>query len=438
MSVQDPKLQQKAQYWSNRRTLQDKTRQMETALAAGRIELLGGHIPAARPLFLEAQAAERDAQQLAQATNMPDPSGRVAAALSQAIRETYDAIVQGELINAASIRLLFQNIAELEHEISADTSSEALVLLPKALFEKSEQATRQEQFGKAEEYLDQIVDLDPENIEARIRSADSLLARARYARSKAGDNAAALGLVNKARAAYEQLLATPEFAVQRGNFERELLAEQVAANFAAGEQARKQGQLSAARQYFQLVPASSLYAAEAREQLDQIARALARRTRFIIIGAAVLVAAIALTFGLLQLRRPAATPTTVALATTMPSATAPADPTAAAPSAAPNAPPAPTAIATTPLSSTDTSVATATPKTILKGKITNEGVEVYKTTSQKNAEALFIVAKDSDWDICSELRDGSYLIGQNDCTITFGWVNRTYIKLRSITITPIP
>jgi tetratricopeptide (TPR) repeat protein len=467
MSMGDWDLDKQTQYWRKRKDLQTKIKQLDTQLAEARAALLDGRIPAAKRLFLESREVELEAQGLAGELNVPAPSGRTATAFSQVIREKLDATVQGDLIDAAQIRMQFQGIIEIEQALTGGESRESAALLPRALFEKGEQALRLENFDRAEEYLKQIIDLGGANTEAEIRLADVLLRRARHAR--ASDHAAAQLFINQARSVYDRVKAAPEFAARRSGFENQLAEEQAATYFAVGEQAQQKFNWPNARKNFRLVPEASSYGPQARERVTALT---VRIRRLAIAGVAFATLLLLFLVWLYATTPPAvatcgadgtgctATPPrtsassstpltsspTPALAATSALATAPSTtPDSASPMTAVTPVPTAATVATTSLPTAEPPSPSAAPPTptvvVLVVKIAKEGVAVYeKSDRAKSGPFLLYVPKDRTYYMCDrDDNEGSYLISLTACDTSsapLGWVNRDYVTLLIATPTP--
>lgn len=427
-------------YWGNRQQLKTKTQQIDAALDEARVALLDGKIPAAKRLYLESYEVEQEAQSLAQQIGVPGPAGRVAAAFDLAMREKFDATVRGDLADASAIRIQFQGMAEIEQALTGGT--EALALLPRALIEKSRQAINGKQFDRAEQYLEQLLDLDPANVEAQIGLADVLLDRAR---ESIDNGSAVLLLVKRARANYERVKDFPEFAGRRGRFENELAELQAAAHFATGEQARQRWRLLSARDNFRLVPDESPYGTQARERGRAVAFQLGA-------GALIVVGAIAVL--LLVLIRPFAgspatpsTPTAVALNGTALPSTSATGAVATAPSTIGTTPTTPTTAPSETAVSAPTAAiaATAVPgqlNAVLIGRITAEGVAVYRDADRAKAGYLFNLSRNTRWYLCAyDEEDGSYLIARDSCETTnerLGWINAQYVAVTPQLNKPTP
>lgn len=443
MSYEDPDLQQKALYWAKRRDLQTKLKQLKTGLAEARVALLDGQLPVARRLFAECYTLEVDAQQLAGETNMPAPTGQVAIAFNQTVQEKFDAIIQGDLIDAATIRMQFQGMSAIEQTLTGNQVTESAVLLPRVLFEKSEQALKREQFDQAEAYLDQIIDLDRTNMHARIRLADLLLARARDVRTKANKGSTALLLLSRASAAYDQLKDSDEFASRRSDFEEELAEEQAATYYAVGEQAQRQRRLLRARAHFRRVAATSPYGPQALERVAALTTQITIVSAIIGIGVTLVVVLV-----LIRLV-PSSTPIIANAPTSIPAALTPSprpitEPTASSEpvvtQSAPTSTIAPLLPTTVPTAPT-TPLPSAT-VVVLIGQITAENLlPVYKDANRAQSTSDFAVSRGTIWYLCEyNAQYGSYLIADAPCNTTsrrLGWINQKLVAPQLVTPTAV-
>ena len=252
MSTGDRKLSQRTAYWEKRRELQSR-------LADARAALLDGNIPVAKRLFLESRDIEGEAQHMAAELELAAPSAQVAPTLSQSIQEKYEALVQGDLIDAATIDRQFQGMAEIEQALSGGEPAEADAMPVSVLFEKSKQALKSKQFDRAEEYLNQVLERDRDNAEAR-----------------------------------------------------------AALFFVAGSRAQQQGRLLRAHSNFQRVPASSTYGHQAGERARTI-----RSWGLIIGGiVSVLLLLVCVSIAYAQLKNPVAASATAAPTTALPTSAA--------------------------------------------------------------------------------------------------------------------
>lgn len=252
MSTGDRKLSQRAAYWEKRRELQSR-------LADARAALLDGNIPVAKRLFLESRDIEGEAQRMAADLKLAAPSAQVVPTLSQSIQEKYEALVQGDLIDPATIDRQFQGMAEIEQALSGGEPAEADAMPVSVLFEKSKQALKSKQFDRAEEYLNQVLERDHDNAEA-----------------------------------------------------------QAALLFVVGSRAQQQGRLLRAHSNFQRVPATSTYGHQANERARTI-----RSWGLIIGGiVSVLLLLVCVPIGYTQLTQATAASATVAPTTALPTSAA--------------------------------------------------------------------------------------------------------------------
>jgi hypothetical protein len=333
MSTGESNLHQRAKYWEKRRELQAKLEEARTAL-------LDGKIPLAKRLFLDSADIERESQLMAADLKLAIPAAQVVATLGQSIQERYSAIVQGDLIDPATIRIQFQGIAEIEQALSGGAPAEADGIPAKIFSEKSRQAQKNEQFDRAEEYIKPILEQDRDNVDAHMQLAAVALGRARHAHAH-DDIESSQRFINNASAIDARYQSAPGYSPQWDGFKDAIAEEQAATFFAAGSQSQQQWHLLRAHGYFQRVPAASSYGPQAKDRIRSL-----RFWAYTLLGVGIVVvllllwfrpgisssvassptntavsAAVATTAGLLASSVPAPSAATAALSATAPATT---------------------------------------------------------------------------------------------------------------------